>query len=218
MKKTCLICGLVLLKLASPAHAAIVVDDTWTVGAPIPEGNPVGITTWQTFGGLPAAAISDVSVSLDITGGYNGGLYGYLTLQDANGKVATEYLLQNIGTSQSNPFGSPGGGMNVTLSDAGTVNGSIHNAAGIPNGLWLPDSSATLDATFGGLTANGTWTLFLADDFTGGGTSTLQSWGLEVSVVPEAPEAGLMAGFTALLAVVGIAAMGRRRERSPGGK
>jgi hypothetical protein len=104
-------------------------------------------------------------------------------LQNANGNTATEILLDYMGTSASNPFGSSGSGMNVTLSDSGTANGSIHNATGIPTGLWQPDSANTLDGTFSGMTANGTWTLFLADMSVGGGTSTLVSWGLDV--VPE---------------------------------
>ncbi|MFM2294366.1 MAG: Proprotein convertase P-domain, partial [Verrucomicrobiota bacterium] len=37
---------------------------------------------------------------------------------------------------------------------------------------------------FGGANANGTWTLFLAD-LSGGDISTLVSWGMDISVVPE---------------------------------
>jgi hypothetical protein len=109
-----------------------------------------------------------------------------------------------VGTSLSNPFGSSGSGFDVTLSDSGTANGSIHGATGIPTGIWQPDSANTLDGTFGGMTANGTWTLFLADLDGGGGTSTLESWGLEINVasaVPEPSESGLIAGLGALLAL-----------------
>jgi hypothetical protein len=202
MKKSLYLCGLMAMTLAGTASAAVVVEDAdWTVNASIPEGNPVGITEYQTFSGLSGAPISDVSVDLNITGGYNGILYGYLVLQDANGNVATEVLLNQIGTSAANQFGSSGAGMDVTLSDSGTVNGTIHNATGVPTGAWQPDSANTLDGTYGGLTANGTWTLFLADLGTGGSQSTLVSWGLDISAVPESSPTGLLTGLGALLVV-----------------
>jgi hypothetical protein len=215
MKKSLLIGGIILAKLAGTADAAVVVDSDWNVNTAIPEGSPVGITTSETFSGLSSGAITDVSVDLNITGGYNAGLYGYLVLQDANGVTATEYLLSNIGTSTSNPFGSSGSGMNVTLIDSGTANGSIHNAPGVPTGVWQPDSTTTLDGTFGGMTANGTWTLFLADMDSGGGTSTLQSWGLNISVVsvPEASMTGLLSGLgLAMFAGGGVLLQYQRRK------
>ncbi len=206
--------GVIVLALAGQAGAAIAINNNWTVNTVIPEGNPVGITAYQTFQNLPGSPITDVSVNLNISGGYNGGLYGYLTLQDANGNTATEVLLNEVGTTLANPFGSSGAGFNVTLSDSGTANGSIHNTTGVPTGTWLPDSAATLDGTFGGLTANGTWTLYLADLDTGGGTSTLNSWGLEVTVVPESAQIGLVASVGCLLVTCGTNLF--RRGRRPG--
>ena len=196
MKKNLFLSGFILLKLAGPAGAAIVINDNWTVNTAIPEGNPVGITVYQTFQNLSGGPITDVSVNLNISGGYNGDLYGYLTLQDANGDTATEILLNAVGTTTANPFGSSGSGFNITLSDSGIVNGSIHNATGtLPTGVWQPDSANTLDGTFGGLTANGTWTLFLANLDAGGGSSTLNGWGLAVNVlaVPEPAAYGILA-------------------------
>ena len=206
MKKTLFICGFIIFNLAGVAQAQAVLDADWTVNTAIPDGSPVGITTSQTFQNLSSSPITSVSVDLDISGGYNGDLYGYLTLQDANGNVATETLLDYMGTSASDPFGSSGSGMNVTLSDSGTINGSIHNATGIPTGIWQPDSPNTLDGTFGGMTANGTWTLFLADMSVGGGTSTLVSWGLDINPpavqnVPEPAETELLVMGGAVLAL-----------------
>jgi subtilisin-like proprotein convertase family protein len=190
-----------------------VVDTDWTVNTAIPEGNPVGITSSETFSGLASGAITDVSVDLNISGGYNGGLYGYLVLQDANGNTVQEMLLNLVGASTANPFGSSGSGMDVTLSDSGTANGSIHNTSGNPTGTWQPDSVNALDGTFGGLTANGTWTLFLEDQDSGGGTSTLNSWGLDISVasVPEASRTGLLSGVCGLLVVTGVTWHQRRK-------
>jgi subtilisin-like proprotein convertase family protein len=201
MKKSLFICGLIVFKLASAASAAMVINNDWTVNTAIPDGSPVGITAYQTFQNLASGPITDVTVDLNISGGYNGDLVGYLTLQDANGAAATEILLNRVGTTPANPFGSSGSGLNVTLSDSGTVNGSIHGATGIPTGTWQPDSVNTLDNTFGGLTANGTWTLYLADMSLGGGTSILNSWGLNVSVVPEPAGVGLIFGIGGLVAV-----------------
>ena len=203
MKKSLFIAGLMILKLGLAYADNPVIDQDWNVNSPIPEGSPVGMTVYQTFSGLPADPISSVSVDLNISGGYNGVLVGYLVLQDANGNTATEYLLNQMGVTGANPFGSSGAGMNVTLTDAGTVNGSIHDAAGVPTGMWLSDSPNTLNGTFGGLTANGTWTLYLAAPTGGGGTGTLVSWGLDVTttVVPEP-------GTNAMLALGGLAVMG----------
>ena len=167
MHKHLLFAGGLLLGLTGAASAIPVinvVNANWTVNTAVPAGNPTGITTAETFTGLRAGPIADVSVDLDVSGGFNGALYGSLTLQSANGRVATEILLNQVGTSPVNPIGSFGAGFNnIILTDAGTANGSIHGAAGVPTGAWLPDSPNTLDGTFGGLIANGTWTLFLAD-------------------------------------------------------
>jgi subtilisin-like proprotein convertase family protein len=216
MKKTLFICGVIMLKLAAPAGASLVINNNWTVNAAIPDGNPVGITTSQTFQNLTGNPITDVTVALNISGGYNGDLVGYLTLQDAYGNLATEILLNRIGATPANSFGSSGSGFNVTLSDSGTANGSIHNATGIPTGIWLPDAAKTMDGTFGGLTANGTWTLYLADLSVGGGTSTLNSWGLDVNVssIPEPAGTGLISGMGALLIMTTSALVQHQRRKS----
>lgn len=212
MKKILFLYGIMMLKLAAPAGATPILNADWTVNLAIPEGSPVGITTAQTFGNLPGSPITGVSVDLNIGGGYNGGLFGYLVLQDANGNVATEILLNHVGTTPSNPLGSSGSGFNVTLTDSGTVNGDIHGATGIPTGLWQPDSANTLANTFDGLTANGTWTLFLVDLYGGGGTSTLNSWGLDVNV-PDRMQTGLMLGMSGFLILVFEKIIRSRREK-----
>src|SRR5579859_3433909 len=99
------ISGLIVLSSAGVAPAAIALNTDWTVNTAIQDGSPVGITESQTFNNLLNGPITDVSVDLNISGGFNGDLVGYLTLQDANGHVATEYLLNQVGTSSSNPFG-----------------------------------------------------------------------------------------------------------------
>jgi hypothetical protein len=211
MKRTLLICGLIGLNLATSAQASVEFGGDWMVNAAIPDGNPVGITASQTFSAPFYGHITSVNVELNVSGGFNGDLYGYMEYQDANGNTATEILLNRVGTSASNPFGSSGSGFNnITLSDSGTVNGSIHNAAGIPTGTWLPDSAGTLSGTFGGLASDGTWTLFLADLSVGGGTETLNSWGLDITAVPEPAIYGVLAG--AGLLVVSLRGRFRRKQ------
>ena len=213
MKKTLFVCGLSALQLAGTAQAAVLTGDL-NVNTAIPDGNPVGITTSQIFSIPYYGYITSVSVDLNISGGYNGDLYGYLEYQDANNNIATEVLLNRVGTSASNPFGSSGSGFNVTLSDSGTVNGSIHNATGNPTGTWLPDSTYSLNGTFGGMAAAGTWTLFLADLSVGGGTETLNSWGLDIVAVPESGQTGWVVGLGGLLAVAALELLNRRRRHN----
>jgi hypothetical protein len=200
MKKCLFICGLIVVNLAIAAQAMEIGGD-WTVNTLIPQGNPVGITESETLAGPNSSSISAVDVQLNISGGYNGGLYGYLEYQALGGGTATEVLLNQVGTSLSDPLGSSGAGFNVTLSDSGTVNGDIHDATGIPTGIWQPDSSVSLDSTFGGMSDDGTWTLFIADLDSGGGTSELNSWGLEVSV-PDDMRTGWALGISGLLIMV----------------
>lgn len=211
MKKSLLICGLVILKLANAAQGNQIYSADWTLNTAIPDGNPVGITSSETFPSVIGKVLG-VSVDLDITGGYNGDLIGYLDYTAPNGHTATETLLNRVGASSSNPFGSAGSGFNVVLSDSGTVNGSIHNAAGNPTGTWLPDSTATLDATFGGLQSGGTWTLFVADMSVGGGTEVLDNWGLTVTVPDQAP-AGWLLGIGGLLLAAAEASLRLGRQK-----
>ncbi len=80
MKKTLFICGFIIFKLAGVASAEIFVYADWTVNLAIPDGSPVGITTSETFQNLDSSPITNVNVDLNISGGYNGDLYGYLVL------------------------------------------------------------------------------------------------------------------------------------------
>ena len=175
----------------SVVHATLTTLDSGPLTLDITDGSAIPVSSSLNLSGAPAGStIQSVYVTLNISGGYNGDLVGYLLLQGANGQNATTTLLNRVGTSGSDPFGSGGSGFNVTLSDSGTVNGDIHNATGNPTGTWLPDQFAganSLNSTFSGLSANGTWRLFLADLSVGGGQSTLNSWGVGVnlSAVPE---------------------------------
>lgn len=140
-------------------------------GGTIADGNPVGQTFVGTFTTAPSgSALSDVTIGLNISGGYNSDLYAYLIAPNG-----TMVVLMN------QPGGLTGGGMNVTLSDG--IFTSIQDAT----------SSGTLTGTynamgslgnFDGSAVNGNWTLYFAD-LSSGGTSTLDSWTLNITAVPE---------------------------------
>jgi len=219
MKKI-LISGMALVAMAGMASATLIQEtfnqtENTANEIAIPDGNPVGIANSLSVSGSGGGAIEDVSVNLDISGGYNGDLYGYLVFQPTGGGAASmDVLLNQIGTSGGNPFGSSGAGFNnITLSDSGVS--SIHGATGVPTGTWKPDDGGqTLDATFatGGQAADGTWTLFLADLSAGGGTSELVSWGVNISVVPE-PVTWSLLGFAGVLGMARFIAW-RRQSKS----
>jgi len=202
MKKI-LLSGLTMAAMAGAASATLLTE-SWSGSQDIPEGNPVGTINSLSVSDPSGAAIE----------GYNGNLYGYLVFQPSSGGAASmEVLLDQIGTGPGSPFGSATSGFNVTLSDSGTQ-GDIHNATGTAGqsltGSYTPDSANTMDGTFGGVSADGTWTLFLANLSEGGGTSTLVGWGVGISVVPE-PVTWALVGFAGILVVAGIS-----RHRSAG--
>jgi hypothetical protein len=170
-----------------------------TFNTTITDGNPIGIVNQITVSGssMSAGQTADIQVTLNVSGGVNSDLYAYLSY---NGSSVV--LLNRIGVSSSNPFGDSGSGLNnVVLSDAGSAN--IHTyASGALSGTYKPDGNnisplgaassfsanvgtETLDATFGNMSQNGTWTLYFADVVAGGGNETLNGWSLDITAVPE---------------------------------
>lgn len=168
-----------------------------------------GLVSSVTLSGL-SAAVSDVTVSLDITGAngyYNSDIYAYL--QAPNGGLAV--LLNRVGVSSSNTNGYSDTRFDVTLSDS-AVNGSIHNyqnvtgpGIGTLTGTWQPDGEnidpASSPSAFTGVQTamlsnltgadgSGQWSLFVTDTSVGG-QATLVSWVINVSTVPE-PKAGML--------------------------
>jgi subtilisin-like proprotein convertase family protein len=185
-----------------------------TLNTVIPDGNPVGITESFTTGDI-VGFINNITVSLNITNGFNGDLYAYLA--GPNGQFSV--LLNRVGMSSSNSFGYANSGFNITLdmTDANLHNyqsGSYSlNGGGQLIGNWGADginispnsSPSAFDSA--GVTADlnsyyltlpsGTWTLFVSD-LSSGGQSTLVSWGLTISTVPE-PQTWAMLGSGAAM-------------------
>jgi|SRR5882724_6789222 len=187
-------------------------------GGVVPDGDPNGLALLTNLSGQFGAfsTITNVTVNLNISGGYNGDLYAYL----AGPTGGFAILLNRVGVSNSaSQFGYGDTGFNVTFLDAAAQSiqyyqshSPSYNGNGQLTGNWQPDGvnidpqsdpslfwgasqTAMLDS-FNGTDADGTWTLFLAD-LSGGGQGTLISWGLQIETVPE-PSSGK------LLAMAGI--------------
>lgn len=202
--------------------------EVWTGSVAIPDNNPSG---WAyTFEpSVPNAAITDVNVTLDIAGGFNGDLYAYL-VHGAGFSV----LLNRTGRDTGNPYGYATQGFSVTLDDdaplvGGTLAPDIHvygslspsYDAGRLAGTWQPDArtdspavvtSGTANRTaflssFDGLGSDGSWTLFIAD-LSALGVSTVEGVTVEVTQIPEPGGAAAI-----LLGALSIRLLRRRRPR-----
>jgi subtilisin-like proprotein convertase family protein len=201
--------------LALPvAHAASIIETfSASPAAAIPDGNPSGLASTQTVA-TTITQIENISVTLNVSGTYNGDLYLYL--QHDTGFAV---LLNRVGRTSANLFGSSDDGFVVTLNDLGAL-ADIHNAnsgGGALTGNFASDGrnvdpNAVLDTSprsallnsFVGLDANGGWTLFVAD-LSGGDTHTLNSWSMEITGVPEP-------GTLSLLALSAATLLRRRRK------
>ena len=187
-----------------------------SVNTLIPDGNPTGLASSTNLSGLTGSIIS-ITVALDVTGGFNGDLYAYL----AGPQGGFAVLLNRTGLTAGNPFGYGDTGFNITLDDSSANN--IHtyqlnspgfNGSGQLTNTWAADgrninpqsSGSVFDAAsptadlsvFNNTSANGSWTLFIAD-LSGGAQGTLVSWGLTVVTVPEPQTWALVAGGVGML-------------------
>lgn len=186
---------------------------TWNVSTAIPDNNDVGLVSTQTVSATGITEIESVTVTINLSGGWNGDLYAYL-VHDSGFSV----LLNRPGRSLSNLDGSAASGMSITFDDSALSD--IHTAmpmsGGSVSGTYQPDGRITdplavlntdlrpaMFADFIGIDSNGSWTLFIADQ-SAGETSTLQSWSLNIVGVPE-PSA-------AMLGVLGMLLLLRRKR------
>ena len=189
--------------------------------ASIPDGNANGYQNSVTLADVPGA-ITDVNVTLGISGGFNGDLYVWLSHDSA-----LSVLLDRVGVSSANSvgyanagFGPGAGNVSFTLDDQAAQDVHFYqstpyllNSGGQLTGRWQPDGR-TIDpasppglfdpaprpdklVVFDGLNPNGQWTLYVAD-LSPGGVSALTSWGLQIEVVPE-PRVVNLAGLGCML-------------------
>ena len=177
---------------AAVCPAAVTSTYQFPSGLAVPDNNITGLADNRLITDA-TGTIQHLTVSLAITGGWNGDWYAHL-VHDTGFAV----LLNRIGRTATDTVGSGTSGLNVVLDDRAAFD--IHlglPATGSLTGTRQPDARtadpdnvtessprrAFLDS-FNGLTPNGQWTLFLAD-LSPGGTGTLASWSLEVTTIPE---------------------------------
>jgi len=223
---------LAALLVASPgAWAGLTYS--WTGAQTIPDNSMSGVAFGITVTD-PATTITDVSVTLNISGGWNGDLYAYLS--HGSGYAV---LLNRPGVGATTPGSSAegygdAGLLNILLSSAGAANVHFYGnhspalSGGQLTGTWQPDgraiapnsSPAGFDAsgaanfsTFQNLDPNGQWTLFLMDA-SPLGISTLNGFSVDISAVPEPVNVGLGLFAAAFLAVQGCRLATRRWVRS----
>ena len=191
----------VLLLVSVTAQGGIY--SSGTLNTPILDADPTGISSDIIVSGS-GAVLNNVSVLINVSGGYNGDLTAYLTY---NGNLVP--LLNRVGTGSGDAiqmlFGySTAGFDNVRLSDVGSVN--IHDAItpGASPTSYHPDGGNL--AAYNGSDPNGTWTIFFADMASSGGSSssTLVSWSLDVTAVPEPVNValGILAGLCGAVGLV----------------
>jgi subtilisin-like proprotein convertase family protein len=211
---------LVLLAACWNLQARADLISSGTLDASIPQGNLSGYSDSLNASGA-GSQITDVTVTLNVSGGYNGGLYAYLSY---DGVLVT--LLDKVGTGLAGEpqytFGFSTAGFNdITLDDAATADGSIHDVANpVPGNSYMPDDGSL--ASFNGKNPNGTWTIFFADLTEGGGTSVLDSWSVDITAIATVPapmntSMGLLGALTSLAALAKITGRSRAQDFSPAG-
>lgn len=174
-----------------------------SVNTVVPDNDSSGLASAINVSGI-YGTITDISLTLNISGGYNGDLYAYLV--NTNTGVFS-VLLNRVGVQNGNDVGYGDSGFAVTFGSGvtndihfyqdlsytldgnnallGTWGADGRDVDPATNSLALGDApqTALLDS-FLGTNPNGSWTLFLAD-MNFGDESTLQSWQFDVVTVPE---------------------------------
>ena len=196
-----------------------------SVGLAIPDNDPNGLVSSIDLGD-PGASIADVSVNLDITGGWNGDLYAYLLSPSGQSAV----LLNRVGLDVGNSVGYGDSGFDVTLSSTGNdihtyqQSNPLFNSSGQLLGDWAADGRSADPAlvtvadpiddglgNFTGADPTGQWTLFVAD-LNPGDQSILVSWGVNVDVQPT-PEPSTWAMLGMGLVALGFSVRRRNLRR-----
>jgi subtilisin-like proprotein convertase family protein len=218
------LCGLV--QLAGPSAKADIITGASDPNLTIPDNDPNGVASTISLS-TPITSIANLSMTLNIVGGFNGDLYAYLR----HGASGFAVLLNRAGQTGANPFGYADSGFNVTFSDL-VANGDIHAYANVADpeggtltGVWQPDGrldslssvrGAMLN-NFNGLDPDGDWTLFVAD-LSPVGIGTLANWSLTIEGAGPSlatPDGGstLALASAALMALAGYKARWRPHLR-----
>jgi subtilisin-like proprotein convertase family protein len=209
MKNTFKLIGLAaaLIFATASTFAVTPIAYNWTGSQIVPDNNDSGVAFSFNISAGEPLVITNVTVDLNIAGGWNGDLYAYLSHGSG-----FSVLLNRIGSTSGNPGGSGVSGMNIELSDSYLTD--IHTALNNPlTGNFAPDGRnvnpltardtdprTALLNSFNGLDPNGAWTLFFAD-VSPLATSTIQNWTVNIGVAVPEPN-GL--SLVAMVAGLGI--------------
>lgn len=181
-------------------------DETYssgTINLAVPDNSPIGNSHTLTIG-TSITDITSVTVTLSITGSFNGDMYAYLQHTDSMGVSFLAVLLNRSGRTSSNPDGYFDSGFSTVTFDTLAIV-DVHNYQSLLNpmggaltGTFQPDGRATDPAStvdtdprtalldvFNHADANGTWTMFVADFAAGGTPATVTDWSLRLVGVPE---------------------------------
>ncbi len=212
--------------VADPVTNSYTFSDGFLDGGVIPDGNVTGWSDTRTISDwAPGFTITDVKVSLQINGGFNGDLYAYLTHESGY-----SILLNRPGKTASNPFGYSDAGFNITLDDNAVTDIHLYggNSGNPLAGSWQPDGrffdpAIVLDTTprsaplssFQGFEPLGAWALVMMD-MSGGGQSTLGFWSMDITAMA-VPEPNTFVLGLAAMGVIGFAIRRKRGStRNPG--
>ncbi len=220
------------LALGLQAQAALYDSGLITVGSTIPTQDPHGTST-HTVSGLMTIDPGSVRVYLSISGGIIGDLW--VQLQGPSGSGAQSILLNRVGLTAAQPGGFVNPGYQGWLYDSAAggnihANGGSYSSSALLTGDFAPDgrniasnsSGTDFDNTsptrmlsqFDGINPNGTWTLRFFDDVGGAGSaSTLDSWSLQLTAVPE-PINVALGVFGVVFAGVAVGRRLRARARA----
>ena len=107
-------------------------------------------------------------------------------------------------------FGAESSGMNITLSDTG--GSSIQNVTGgygtTLTGTYQADQTL---GTFNNSLANGTWEIYFASQESGGGNAVLNSYTLNIEIIPEPVNVALVIFLVVLLVGTGFRRVARAK-------
>jgi subtilisin-like proprotein convertase family protein len=195
-----------VLTLGAAALAQTTNTQTFMVNKVIPDGSASGLADAQDldFSSQQLFSISDLSVTLNISGGFNGDYYAYLVHDNT---LVT--LVNRVGRTATDGAGYADSGLAITLSPDSA--NDIHNYETVSNpgggtltGIWKADGRTTdpsvvLDTDpqessldmYTGEDPSGEWTLFIAD-LASGQQGELVSWGLTVVATPEPGTTGMI--------------------------
>lgn len=178
---------------ASNASATLYTQST---SQTITDGSSVGVTSTINVTGVGGTASSgdNVSVVLNLSGGNIGDLIAYLTFSGT-----TVQLMNRPGVTIGNPLGYTGNSSfvfsPVTLVDGSYTSVDSYGGGSITTATSFNPTSGSMGfQAFNGLSsAAGNWTLFFADMSGGDGANvtTLNSWSLDITAVPEPINAAL---------------------------